>query len=146
MNTSESSIMTTFHEGQGDSTLDNLKFEEGSSTANATPSALSLLWLPNKDLLQICLHLGPEEAANFRATNKLLRALASANTFKEIHMFHCDDDFSMVQHLADEPVYSKCIKSLILDGNVLPIPPPFEEYKAARMLWEFKYNLSLKIA
>lgn len=81
----------------------------------------------------------PEEAAKFRATNKLFKEIAPENAIRKILIFHCDDNFAMRHHLADDPIYSRCIKSLTLDGNVLLIPPPFVEYKVARTAWEAKY-------
>lgn len=129
--------MTTLPTEKGGQTLDALQFQE-SRPVYGSPSSRSLLRLPREVLLEVCLHLRPEEAAKFRATNKLFKEIASENTFKEILIFHCDDDFAMLRHLADDPIYSKCIKSLTLDGNVLPIPPPFPEYKAARTAWATK--------
>lgn len=134
--------MTTPLDGKGEETLSHLRFQD-SSASDGSSSSLSLVGLPKEVLLEVSLQLRPEEAAKFRATNKLFKEIASENTFENILIFHCDADFAMLRHLADDPVYSKCIKSLTLDGNVLPISPPFLEYKAARTAWEAKYNLTL---
>lgn len=123
-------------------TLDDFQTKD-SSAVDVSLSSIPLAGLPKEVLLEVCLHLRPEEAAKFRATNKLFKEIASEITFEDILIFHCDDDFAMLRHLADDPIYSKCIKSLTLDGNVLPIPPPFLEYKAARTAWEAKYNPDL---
>lgn len=130
--------MTTLPKDQGDQIHDDLKIKD-KSPADASTNSLCLVGLPREVLLQVCLYLRPGDAAEFRATNKLFKEIASENTFEEIVIFHCDEDFAMLRHLADDPIYSKCIKSLTLDGNVLPVPPPLLEYKAARTAWEVRH-------
>ncbi|KAJ4390843.1 hypothetical protein N0V93_004442 [Gnomoniopsis smithogilvyi] len=136
-------VTITCPDVEHDQTSSALSFQNKLSIDESPPMD-PLSKVPIELLAHIVSFLEHEDAAKLRATNGTMRALVSEKTFEKIHVYYRDDDFAMVRYLSRDPVYSRCIKTLILHGDVLPTVPACKDYIERKIYADKEYNRDLR--
>ncbi|KAK5651187.1 hypothetical protein OQA88_12735 [Cercophora sp. LCS_1] len=75
--------------------------------------------LPTELLSEMVSHLGAADLRNLRLVNKKLSAIASRLVMKRITFAMCKQDFDMLLSIADHPVYSEYVSTLVYNADVM---------------------------
>lgn len=88
--------------------------------------------LPSELLHMVCTHLKPREVANLRLASRVVAPIGLQYLVAELHLVAAEDSFKRLAAIAEHPVVSKYVTSLLYEADLLEVLDEEEWKKKVR--------------